>query len=140
MQINSGLFMCFIWPTQCFLNVLIIVHSGKESACQAGDMRDANSVFGLGRSSGAGNGDTVQYSCLGDPMDRGVWWATVRMVTTSWTWLSTTTRITVLLLNIQKYLHFEYLTGNKNKPQVFMFCFVLFCFSIWGLHCMAKVS
>ena len=36
---------------------------------------------------GEGNGNTLQYSCLGYPMDRGAWWATVHEVTKSWTWL-----------------------------------------------------
>ena len=35
-----------------------------------------------------GNGNTLQYSCLGNPMDRGAWWATVHVVMKSQTWLS----------------------------------------------------
>ena len=38
---------------------------------------DAGSNPGLGRSPGGGNGNPLQYSCLGYPMDRGPWWATV---------------------------------------------------------------
>ena len=38
---------------------------------------DASSVPGLGRSSGEGNGNPLQYSCRGNSMDRGAWWATV---------------------------------------------------------------
>ena len=38
---------------------------------------------GLGRSPGEGNGNPLLYSCLGNPMDRGVWWATVHGVTKS---------------------------------------------------------
>ena len=34
----------------------------------------------LERSSGVGNGNLLQYSCLGNPMDRGVWWAAVHGV------------------------------------------------------------
>ena len=34
----------------------------------------------LGRSSGDGNGNPLQYSCLGNPMDGGAWWATVHGV------------------------------------------------------------
>ena len=41
--------------------------SGKESACEAGD---AGSIPELGRSSEEGNGNPLQYSCLGNPMDR----------------------------------------------------------------------
>ena len=37
-----------------------------------------------GRSPGEGNGSPLQYSCLGNPMDRGAWWATVHRVTKSW--------------------------------------------------------
>jgi len=42
----------------------------------------------LGRSSGEGNGNPLQYSCLENPMDKGVWWATVQEVAKSQTWLS----------------------------------------------------
>ena len=38
---------------------------------------DEDSIPGLGRSPGEGNGNPLQYSCLGNPMDRGVGWATV---------------------------------------------------------------
>ena len=47
-------------PPRCF--------RGKESACNAGD---TGSVPGSGRSSGEGNGNPLQYYCLGNPMDRG---------------------------------------------------------------------
>ena len=57
----------------------------EESACRAGDM---GSIPGLGRSPGEGNGIPLQYSCLGNPMDRGAWWAAVHGVTNSQTWLS----------------------------------------------------
>ena len=36
------------------------------------------SIPGLGRSSGEGHGNPPQYSCLGNPMDRGAWWVIVR--------------------------------------------------------------
>ena len=38
---------------------------------------DASSIPGLGRSPGEGNGNPLQYSCLGNPVDRGAWQATV---------------------------------------------------------------
>ena len=53
---------------------------GKESVCSAGDL---GSIPGLGRSPGVGNGNPLQYSCLGYPMDRGAWWITVHGVTKS---------------------------------------------------------
>ena len=43
--------------------------SGKESTCNAGD---AGSIPGLGRFPGGGNDNPFQYSCLENPMDRGV--------------------------------------------------------------------
>ena len=54
---------------------------GKESACNAGDAGDAVSIPGLGRYPGEGNGISLQYSCLGTPMDRGAWRATVDGIT-----------------------------------------------------------
>ena len=42
----------------------------KESACNAGDM---GLISGLGKSPGEGNGYSPQHSCLGNPIDRGVW-------------------------------------------------------------------
>ena len=51
--------------------------SAKESTCSAGYV---NSVPGLGRSRGEGNGNSLQYSCLGNPMDQGAWWAIVHGV------------------------------------------------------------
>ena len=56
----------------------------KESACSAGD---PGSVPGLGRFPGEGTGSPLQYSCLGNPMYREAWWATVHGVTKSWTQL-----------------------------------------------------
>ena len=46
--------------------------SGKES----GNVGDLGSVTGAGRSPGEGNGNPLQYSCLGNPMHKGVWQAT----------------------------------------------------------------
>ena len=49
---------------------------------------DSGSIPGSGRSLGGGNGNPLQYSCLGNPMDRGTWWATVHGVIKSRTRLS----------------------------------------------------
>jgi len=40
-------------------------------------MKDLSSILGLGRSPEEGNGNPLQCSCLGNPVDRGAWWATV---------------------------------------------------------------
>ena len=55
------------------------------------DVRDLGSIPGSGRSPGGGNDNPLQYSCLENPMARGVWWATVHGVTKSWTRLNTHT-------------------------------------------------
>ena len=60
--------------------VVLIV---KNLPANAGDIRDACSIPGLGRSPGEGNGNPLQYSCLENPMDRGAWWATDCGVTKS---------------------------------------------------------
>ena len=51
---------------------------GKEFACNAEDL---GSIPGLGRYPGGGHGNPFQYSCLGNPMDRAAWWATIHGVT-----------------------------------------------------------
>ena len=50
----------------------------KNAPASAGDM---GSIPGSGRSPGEGNGNPLQHSCLGNPMDRKAWWATVHEVT-----------------------------------------------------------
>ena len=44
------------------------------------DAGDEGLIPGLGRSPEGGKGNPLQYSCLGDPIDRGAWWATVHGV------------------------------------------------------------
>ena len=58
-------------------NVAVGIPGGsviKKPPVNAGDM---GSISGSERSSGVGNGNPFQYSCLGSLMDRGAWWATV---------------------------------------------------------------
>ena len=50
----------------------------QETTCNAGN---SSSIPRSGRSPGEGNGNPLQCSCLGNPMDRGAWWATVHRVT-----------------------------------------------------------
>ena len=59
--------------------------TGKESACNAGDAGDLGSIPGLRRSPGGGHGNPLPHSCLGNPMDRGAWRATVQRVAKSLT-------------------------------------------------------
>ena len=52
----------------------------KNPPVNVEDARDGFNSW-VGRSPGEGNGYPLQYSCLGNPMDRGAWWATVHGVT-----------------------------------------------------------
>ena len=49
----------------------------KNPPASAGDIRDLDSIPGLGRSPGGGHSNPLQYSCLENPMNRGAWQATV---------------------------------------------------------------
>ena len=60
----------------------------KNPPANAGDIGDVGSVPRSGRPPGGGNDNPPQCSCLENPMDRGGWWATVRGVTESQTWLN----------------------------------------------------
>ena len=64
---------------------LYLGSDGNKSACNA---RDLGSIPRSGRSPGDGNGNPLQYSWLGNPMDRGTWQAIVRAVAKSQTQLS----------------------------------------------------
>ena len=57
----------------------------KNPLAITGAVGDPGLIPGSGRSPGEGNGNPLQYSCLGNPMDRGAWWATVHGVTKSQT-------------------------------------------------------
>ena len=60
----------------------LVAQTAKNLPANAGD---PGSILGLERSLGEGNGNSLQYSCLENSMDRGAWWATVHGVTKSWT-------------------------------------------------------
>jgi len=66
---------------ETLLGVLVV----KNPPANAGDIRDAGSIPGSGRSPGGRNGNPFHYSCLKNPMDRGAWQGTVYQVLKSWT-------------------------------------------------------
>ena len=59
----------------------------KNLPANAGDTGDVGLIPGSGISPREGNGNPLQYSCLGNPMDRGALWATIHDVKKSWTLL-----------------------------------------------------
>ena len=70
----------------------------KNPPANAGDSGDPGSIPGSGRCPGEGNSYPLYYSCLENPMDRGVWWATVHVITKSWTQLSIMCQIAIRIL------------------------------------------
>ena len=57
----------------------------KNLLANAEDTGDTGLIPGLERSTGGGNGNPLQYSCLENLMDSGAWWATVHAAAKSWT-------------------------------------------------------
>ena len=66
---------------------------------------DPASIPGLGRPPGGGNGNSLQYLCLENPMNRGAWWATVHEVTKSQTQLSDYTTYICMCVHIPTCAH-----------------------------------
>ena len=73
-RIHSYVFMGCVYGAS---QVALVV---KNPPANAGDIRDVGSIPGSRRSPGGGNGNTLQYSCLKNPTDRGAWQATVHGV------------------------------------------------------------
>ena len=87
----------------------------KESACNAGD---PGSIPGLERSPGEGNGNPLQYSSLENPMDKGVWWATVHGVIESWLRLTLSLFFSLFLCVITPFLQAsQAVLVVKNLPS-----------------------
>ena len=80
----------FIWLFTCILYDTLYYDfpGGSDGKASAYNVGDPGLIPGLGRSTGKGNGNPLQYSCLENPMDGGTWYDTVHGVTKSWTQLS----------------------------------------------------
>ena len=63
----------------------MVFPGGSELKKPLANAGDTGSIPGSGRSLGKGNGNPLQYSCLGNLMDRGAWWASGHGVAKSWT-------------------------------------------------------
>ena len=95
------------WPF-CENLELPSCRSGKESTCQCRDTREEGSIPGSGRFPGEGTGNPLQYSCLGNPMDRGAWWATVSEIAKSRT-----------QLNAHTYTLWKFMTESSLYPSMY---------------------
>ena len=87
---NSTFFICFCLHLHSFERPSPSRSMVKNLPANAGDTRDVGSTPGMGRSPGEGDGNSLHYSCLENPIDRGAWWATVHGVWHDWVteWLS----------------------------------------------------
>ena len=95
---------------------------GKESICRAGVL---GSIPGWGRSPGEGSGNPLQYSCLKNPMDRRVWWASIHGVTESGTTNMDILIILITLVSWTLYLPMhlgEIFEISKINCAVFNLC------------------
>ena len=63
------------------MSIVLVV---KKPPANAGDKGDVGSIPGLGRSPEGGHSNPLQYSCLGNPMDREAWQAAVHGVAQTW--------------------------------------------------------
>ena len=82
--VSGSLFLFLNWSIVA-LGVSRATLVVKNPPANAGDLRDAGSIPGSGRSPGGGHDNPLQYSCLENPMDREAWWAMVQEVAKSWT-------------------------------------------------------
>ena len=80
------------------MNWYNIVPGGSDGKVSAYNVGDPGSVPGLGRYPGEGNGNPLQYSCLGNLVNRGAWWATVHGVSKNWTQLNNNNKKTDIVL------------------------------------------
>ena len=100
-----------------YIRTFQVVLVVRNLSANAGDVRDAGSIPGLGRSPVERHGNPLQYSCLENHMDRGAWWATVHGVAKSWTrlkWLSTHTHICIYMyLSIYTYIGFIFMKKDQ---------------------------
>ena len=82
----------------------------RNIPASAGNLRDASSIPGSGRS-GGGHGNSLKYSCLENPMDGGAWWAAVHGVAKSWT------RLKRLSSSSSSMLHELHISGCSHFCQ-----------------------
>ena len=89
----------------------------KDPPANAGDIRDASSIPGSGRSPGGGHDNLLQYSCLENPMDRRAWWAIVH-------WVAKPNEYFIAqfsnLIFTYYYIHWTIWSENEEKRQNYL--------------------
>ena len=112
-------------PVACFPGGAVV----KNPPAHSGDAGDLCLIPGLGRFPGGGNGNPHQYSCLGNPMDRGAWRPTIHRVTKNQTRL--TKHATPCYLDYSSFVEQSEVMEDGNSQ---LFCFFLkIALAIWGL-------
>ena len=102
----------------CYLSI-----SFKTSYLRAGkEFTSTGLILGLGKCHGTGSGNPLQYSCLGNPVDRWAWWVTLHGDTKIQTWLSRHTTITT-----SKY---------PETGSIILLSLLLLHFSSWNKDCL----
>ena len=78
---NEWMKFCKDWAKFSLTKYQVGYPGGSEVKNSSANAEDTGSVPGWGRSPGGENGNLLYYSCLANPMDKGIWWATVHGVT-----------------------------------------------------------
>ena len=107
--------VCVLCGTfHCFLSTSW--HSGKRICLTMQETWDVGLMPGLGRSLSGGNGNSFQYSCLENPLDRGAWRATVHGIAKSQTQLSVRDTASYSRAWVLQSMYFSVLSTPENQP------------------------
>ena len=93
----------------------------KNLPANAGDVREVGSIPGSGRTSGGGDGNPLQYSCLENPMDRGSWQAMVHWVIKSQTWLKWLSMHSCKQETIEECEHIGFISRTSQIVKCYQF-------------------
>ena len=93
-------------PSEDFLSSTQVVLVVNNPPANVGDSKEVGLIPGSGRFPGGENGNPLQYSCLGNSMNKGDWQATVHGVPKSWTQLNRYTKNGLIQILMEVLIHF----------------------------------
>ena len=138
--------------------VALVVKGLPNNARDARDARDTGSIPGSGRSLGGEHGNSLQYSCLENPMDWGAWQATAHRVAKSQTWLKRLSMHTCFVYPLfncywpakKTELQYDIIVNYEHRNwigtilcikftslRLFIFCYLIFYISLSYLYIVA---